>query len=129
MKPYIITLPEALGKGARLNFIEGEFLPFEVQRVFWIYGFKTETARGEHAHENSDQIIACINGTVNVSLEDRCGNKFCFALNDPAKVLYFPRQHWLRMQCSSDAIILAFASCTYEEDIYQKDYALFRGGE
>lgn len=127
MKPYIIKVPESSGKGGRLSFIEGEALPFDIQRVFWIYGFEKETARGGHAHLNSDQIIICVKGEVEVILEDGCGNKYKFELDNPYEALYFPRQHWLNMQCSTDSIILTFASCKYEEDVYQKDYALFKG--
>lgn len=125
MKPYLIELPATSGKGGKLSYLEEDKIPFTVRRVFWIYDISEKTTRGGHAHINSDQILICIQGDVQVSLENVTGERFMFHLKDPSEVLYFPKMHWMDMVCSKDAILMVLASNEYQESGYIKDYKHF----
>lgn len=124
--PGIIQLPETAAKGGKLSFIEGGDIPFLVKRVFWIYDIETDTKRGGHAHINADQVLVCLHGHVKVKLESMNGIHYTFDLDDPCKALYFPKQHWLEMQCDKGTILMVLASNEYNEEGYIKDYAAFR---
>ena len=124
--PGIIQLPETVAKGGKLSFIEGNHIPFLVKRVFWIYDIKAETERGGHAHINADQVLICLQGHVHIDLESTRGNRYIFDLDDPSRALYFPRQHWLNMQCARGTILMVLASNEYNEKGYIKDYKDFK---
>ncbi|MBL6447222.1 FdtA/QdtA family cupin domain-containing protein [Fulvivirga sp. 29W222] len=127
--PRIIELPETEAKGGRLSFIEGENIPFGVKRVFWIYDIQEETERGGHAHLNAEQVLVCLQGHVQVYLENTKGDKYSFSLSDPSKALYFPKQHWLKMSCDTGTILMVLASNEYNEEGYVRDYDDFKALE
>lgn len=125
-KPYTIKLSETAGKGGKLSFIENPAIPFDVKRLYWIYDLEDNAIRGGHSHINSERVLVCMNGKVEVTLENRLGRKFHFELVRPSHALYFPKEHWITMKCSKDAILLTMASCKFEDDQYQKDYNHFK---
>ena len=126
-QPYLITLPNVNSKSGQLSFLqEGTNLPIQIKRAYWIYDVEEDIVRGGHAHANSDRILVCVKGSVEVSLENKTGNKFTFALEDPYKALYFPRLHWIHMAMTARSIVIAFSSCVFEEDVMIKDYADFK---
>lgn len=125
MEPYIIQLSETESKGGKLSFIENPTIPFDVKRLYWIYDIENETSRGGHCHINSDRVIICLNGEVNIKLENSKREHREFKLSHPTKVLFFPRMHWITMNTSRDAIVIVAVSCRYEDDKYLKDYEEF----
>ncbi|ELR70375.1 WxcM-like protein [Fulvivirga imtechensis AK7] len=126
MEPYIIELSETESKGGKLSFIENPAIPFDVKRLYWIYDLQDNAVRGGHSHLNSDRVLICLKGRVEVELESSKGQKYHFELAKAREALYFPRKHWIRMRCSEDALLLTLTSCKFEDDQYQKDYDLFR---
>lgn len=125
-KPYTIKLSETVGKGGKLSFIEGNDIPFEVQRVFWIYDINEETRRGGHAHRQANQLLVCLQGTVQVMLENQQGEKYTFSLNNACEALFFPKMHWLDMHCSKNTVMMVLASNTYSEEGYIKVFEDFQ---
>lgn len=126
-KPYLITLPKLAGKSGVLSFLdEGGDLPIQVKRVYWIYNVDEAAVRGNHAHVNADRVIACLSGSVTVSMEDVQGKAYSFVLDDPSKALYFPRLHWVRLTFTKGAILIALSSCVFENDEIVSDYDQFK---
>ena len=37
-------------------------IPFEIKRVFYVYGVRDEERRGKHAHYNTQQVLICLYG-------------------------------------------------------------------
>jgi hypothetical protein len=101
-------------------------IPFAIKRVYYIYGLiNPDAIRGKHAHKNLEQVLFCINGTCEISLDD--GEKSqAVVLNKPNVGLYLGKELWVTMKEFSDNCIpLVLASDIYEEDDYIRDYDEF----
>jgi hypothetical protein len=126
-KPHLIILPKIEGKSGYLSFLdEDNHLPISIKRLYWIFDAEEGADRGNHAHLNSDRVIVCLQGKATISIESTEGNRYDFTLDDPSKVLYFPRLHWLNLKLSEKAIFLAASSCNFKEDVVIKDYKEFK---
>lgn len=126
MDPQLISLPVINAKGGSLSFIESAEIPFKVERLYWIYGIGKDEERGGHSHKNSDRLLICMHGHVDIQLENKDGKIHAFELDHPDKALFFPRNHWIKINLSKDAVLLTLASCILSEDIYEKDYQAFK---
>ena len=72
-------------RGFLIALENGNNLPFEVKRVYYIYGTKKNVARGFHAHRNLQQMLIAVNGT-NIQLLERCKTR----LNEGDRVAFLP---------------------------------------
>ena len=45
-------------------------IPFEIKRIFYIYGAQPNTPRGQHAHHKTRQYLIAVNGSCHVTLDD-----------------------------------------------------------
>jgi hypothetical protein len=113
---HIISLKTFTDNRGNLTVIDN-VLPFQIIRVFYIYGVD-KSERGGHRHHNTTQAAICIQGECKVY----CTNgKFedTFHLNSPEKCLIIKPEDWHTMfQFSRDAILMVFASQSY----FEKDY-------
>jgi WxcM-like, C-terminal len=126
-RPYCITLKKTDVKSGSLSYIEqsGD-LPIAVKRIYWIYDVDNDAERGNHAHANSDRVIICLYGTVEIVLENSEGESFFFLLNNPCQVLFFPRNHWIKLTCSKGSILVVASSCIFSEDEMITNYQEFK---
>ena len=100
-------------------------LPFEPRRHFIVYGVPTQETRGEHAHRTCHQFLVCVHGSVRV-LADDGKHREEFRLDAPNRGLHLPPMIWgTQYHYSSDAVLLVFASESYDPDEYIRDYAEF----
>jgi hypothetical protein len=126
-KPYCTTLQKTEVKSATLSYMDvlGD-LPIDVKRLYWIYNVSERSERGNHAHFNSDRVMVCMKGLVKVVIENSSGEKFDFILDDPSKVLFFPKGHWINLALSENSILLVASSCAFKEDVLITDYLEFK---
>lgn len=112
----------------RGNLVIAEFgkqIPYEVKRVYYIYGAEENTRRGYHSHKELQQIYIAIAGQCSVDLTDG-EEKRTVTLNDPSKGLYIGHGVWREIyNFSKDAVLLVLASATYSEDDYIRTYEEF----
>jgi len=67
----LIQLPKiSERKGALTPIYSGEHVPFEVQRVFYIYDVPGGEGRGAHAHKKLYQFLVSVMGAFDVVLDD-----------------------------------------------------------
>jgi hypothetical protein len=126
-KPRLITVPQVNSKSGILSFMEVDgTLPFQVKQLYWIYGIETEAHRGNHAHLNTDRVIICISGRIEVEIQSAHGETYQFELNDPSVVLYYPRMHWIRLKFHPGALAAVGASDIFKNDITVKNFAEFK---
>ena len=72
----IIELPKIGDPRGNLTFIEGGGqIPFDIQRVYYLYDVPGGSARGGHAHKNLEQLIIAMSGSFDVVLDDGCEKK------------------------------------------------------
>ena len=107
----------------RLVAIEGlQDVPFEVKRVFYIYGTQLGASRGEHSHHQTRQYLIAVNGSCKVTLDDG-KQKITYDLNQPNIGLLQDALVWGSMHdFTSDCVLLVLASEHYDEADYIRDY-------
>jgi oxalate decarboxylase/phosphoglucose isomerase-like protein (cupin superfamily) len=100
-------------------------IPFEIKRVYYIYGVKEGTGRGYHAHKELNQVLICVHGSCTVML-DNGKEKTHILLDDPSEGLFVGKATWREMyDFTLDAVLLVLASEYYDERDYIRDYTEF----
>jgi dTDP-4-dehydrorhamnose 3,5-epimerase-like enzyme len=112
----IIDLKTFTDSRGNLTVIE-KVLPFEIKRIFYIYGVD-ESVRGGHRHHNTIQAAICIKGKCTIYNNDS-ENEEIFHLDKPSKCLIIEPSDWHKMyDFSSDAILMVLASEAFDEIDY-----------
>lgn len=94
-------------------------LPFEIKRVFYIYGVD-DTERGHHRHKNTFQAAIAIKGSCRIMCQ---GSELSpiveFVLDTPSKCLVINPEdyHWMD-NFTEDCILMVFASEYYDKEDY-----------
>jgi|SRR5690242_8533350 len=122
----IIDLPKIADPRGNLTFIEGgRHVPFQIQRVYYLYDTPGGAERGGHAHKNLHQLIVAMSGSYDVILDDGTQKKR-FHLNRSYYGLYVCPMIWRELDnFSSGAVCLVLASNLYDEADYYRDYQEF----
>lgn len=103
----------------------GKDLPFAPQRYFLVYDVPTQETRGEHAHRRCHQLLICVHGSVRVLADDGVHREE-YTLDSPSTAIHLPPMTWgTQYRYSRDAVLLVFASETYDADEYIRDYDAF----
>lgn len=101
-------------------------IPFDIKRIFYIFGSDKEVIRGKHANEKSEFILINVSGTSKVKVIDATGNKKIFLLDKPNKALYLPTLLWKEMyDFSPDSVLLVITNTLYDSNEYIRDYDSF----
>ena len=104
----------------------GQDIPFEVKRVFYIYGSDKDVMRGQHANRRTEFVLINVAGTSKVKVKDGRGNEVIFCLNRPHTGVYLPAMVWKDMyDFSEDSVLLVLASEHYDAEEYIRDYDAF----
>jgi len=122
----LIDLPKVTDPRGNLTFIEGgRHIPFQIQRVYYLYDVPGGAERGGHAHKNLHQLLIAISGSFDVVLDDGA-RKVRHHLNRSYYGLYVGPMIWREMDnFSSGAVCLVLASNLYAESDYYRDYQDF----
>ncbi len=107
----------------KLVVIEGnESIPFEIKRVFYIYGSDPDVIRGQHANRESEFVLIKVAGTSKVRITDG-SEEFIVELSRPMTGVYIPKMVWKDMyDFSRDSVLLVLASTHYDGKEYIRDY-------
>ena len=126
----LIELPKVKNRSGNITAIENNIhIPFDVNRIFYLYDIPGGESRGAHAHKQCHQFLVAASGSFEVQLDD--GNiKKTIMLNQPFRGLHIPPGIWAsEVNFSSGAICLVLASHTYDENDYIRDYIEFKKNE
>lgn len=100
-------------------------IPFNIQRLYYIFGAQPDVPRGFHAHKELQQIAFCIQGSCKM-LMDNGKEKLEVLIGQSNKGLFIPPMVWHEMHdFSKDCILLVLASDYYEESDYIRNYDQF----
>ncbi len=103
----------------------GETLPFDVKRVYYIYDVPGGENRGAHAHKHLEQLIIAASGSFTVTLDDG-KSKRSFFLNRPYQGLLVRPGMWRDLDdFSSGAVCMVLASEVYNKEDYIHNYIDF----
>ncbi|MCB0803367.1 MAG: FdtA/QdtA family cupin domain-containing protein [Flavobacteriales bacterium] len=91
-------------------------IPFDIKRVYYIYGAKGK--RGGHRHKSTTQALICLNGSCEIYMNNR-GEESTVLLDSPSKCLILDKDDWHTMdKFSEGSILLVFASTKYDVEDY-----------
>lgn len=121
-----INLPKIADPRGNLTFIEGgRHIPFEIQRVYYLYDTPGGAERGGHAHKELHQLIVAMSGSFDVILNDGRKKKR-FHLNRSYYGLYVCPMIWRELDnFSSGSVCMVLASNFYDESDYYRDFQEF----
>ena len=103
----------------------GDNIPFEVKRVYYLYDVPGGEERGGHAHYELEQYIIAASGAFDVVLDDGV-NKRRFSLNRPNFALHIVPGLWRELDnFSSGSISMVLASHVFDEKDYIREYQEF----
>lgn len=122
----IVELPKISDPRGNLTFIEGRrHVPFDFQRMYYLYDVPGGAERGGHAHKALHQLIIAMSGSFDVLLDDGRQTKQ-FHLNRSYYGLYVCPLIWRELNnFSSGSVCVVLASNTYDEADYYRDYNEF----
>jgi dTDP-4-dehydrorhamnose 3,5-epimerase-like enzyme len=101
-------------------------VPFEIKRIFYVFGVNDFTPRGCHAHYKTRQLLICLNGKIEVLCKDGYNQKR-FLLDSPQQGLYLPEMIWdEQIYRSPDSILLSLCSTKYDRRDYIHNYEEFQ---
>lgn len=103
----------------------GMDVPFEVKRVFYMYGSDATVIRGRHANRRTEFVLINVGGSSKVKVDNGFETDI-IELNRPRMGLYLPSLLWKDMyDFSADSILLVLASEHYDGSEYIRDYDEF----
>ena len=107
----------------KLVVVEGAMdIPFEIKRVFYIYGSDSSVIRGQHANRDSEFVLINVSGSSKVRV-DNGFEEAIIELNRPRMGLYLPTMVWKDMyDFSEDSVLLVLANTHYDGNEYIRDY-------
>jgi len=119
----IIELPKISDPRGNLTFIEAcRHVPFNIERVYYLYDVPGGAQRGGHAHKDLNQLIIAMSGSFDVVLDDGV-NKKRVHLNRSYYGLYICPMIWRELDnFSSGSVCMVLASNKYDESDYYRDY-------
>lgn len=104
----------------------GEQVPFDIKRVFYIYDVPGGEERGGHSHKELTQVIVAISGAFDVLIDDGV-NQRTITLNRPYQGLLVAPGVWSQQyNFSSGSVCLVLASDHYNEADYVRNYDEFK---
>ena len=118
----VIELPRIGDRNGSITAINNLVqIPFDVNRVFYLYDIPGGESRGAHAHKECHQFLIAATGSFEVELFDGKVRR-TVALNRPNIGLHIPPGIWAsEVNFSSSSICLVLASHTYDEGDYLRN--------
>ena len=104
---------------------QNRHIPFDIQRVFYLYDIAVGESRGGHAHRACHQFLIALNGSFDVLIDDGTHKKIIH-LSEPNQGLHIPPMIWAEeLNFSQGAICLVMASLPYDESDYIRSFSAF----
>ena len=101
-------------------------VPFEVKRMFYVFGVHNQNDRGKHSHHKTKQLLISVNGSVTVVCDDGFERKE-WVLDEPYKALYIPEMIWdEQIYKDENSVLLVLANTVYNHLDYIEDYEEFK---
>lgn len=122
----LLNFNEKGDERGKLVIVEGGIdVPFEIKRLFYIYGSDKDVVRGKHANRNSEFVLINVSGSSKVMVTDG-KEKQIIELTKPRQGVYLPKMVWKEMyDFSEDSVLLVLASTHYDGNEYIRTYDEF----
>lgn len=100
-------------------------VPFDIQRVYYIYGTGEGVERGFHAHKALHQVAVAISGSCDMVLDDGKALETVHLDSPETGVLIGPGVWRVMRNFTTDCVLLVFADAFYDEADYIRNYEEF----
>ena len=119
----ILDFPDLGDERGNLGVVEGgSAIPFDIKRIFYIYGSDDEVVRGKHANLKSEFVMINVSGTSRVKVDNGHESRV-IELNRPRMGLYLKSMVWKEMyDFSPDSVLLVLSNEHYDPREYIRDY-------
>ena len=126
-KAQVLEFSQKGDERGHMVVVEGaKDIPFEIKRIFYIYGSDKNVVRGQHANRKSEFVLINVSGSSKVMVKDGKGNETIYALNRPHTGVYLPSMVWKDMfDFSEDSVLLCLSSEHYDANEYIRNYDEF----
>lgn len=112
-------------RGSLVAIEQQRVAPFDIARVYYLYGTIPGVTRGLHAHRELQQLVVALAGSCTMLLDDG-DRRTSILLDDPATGLLLPPLVWHEMSdFSADCMLMVVADAPYDEADYIRDYGEF----
>ncbi len=112
-----------------LSVIQGDAIPFEMKRVYYLYDIPSGGRRGGHSHKEQHEFLVALSGSFEVILNDGKEQK-TITLNKPNIGLLIPKGIWRELEnFSSGSVCLVLASGLFEEEDYIRDFEEYKSSK
>jgi hypothetical protein len=122
----ILELDKHSHEKGNISIVEnGKEVPFNINRVYYLYDVPGGEDRGAHGHKELRQLIIAASGSFDLILNDG-NNKRKITLNRPYVGLLVVPGIWREIvNFSSGSICMVLASHKYDEEDYIRNYEDF----
>lgn len=126
----MIDLPVIPDPRGNLTFIEnGNQIPFDIARTYWIYDVPGGQKRDGHAFRAATELIVALSGSFDVVLDDGVEQKRIHLARSYSGVLV-PPMTWRELDnFSTNSVAMVLSSTPYDPDDYIRDYSKFKALE
>lgn len=126
-KYTLIELPKVNDPRGNLSYIEGgKYLPFEIERAYWVYDVPGGKLRHGRALRHTSEMIVALSGSFDVVLDGGDGVETVVHLCRSYKGLLVKPMCWRRIDnFSTNSVALVLASTCFDEDDYIREYSQF----
>lgn len=122
----ILDFPDLGDDRGNLVVVEGaDTIPFDIKRIFYIYGSDSEVVRGCHANLRSEFVMINVSGTSKVKVDNGHETRI-IELNRPRMGLHLKNKIWKEMyDFSPDSVLLVLSNEHYDAAEYIRDYETY----
>lgn len=112
-------------RGSLIALEQGENIPFEIRRVYYMFNTGKGVRRGFHAHNSLKQVAIAVRGSCRLLLDDG-HEKIDICLDNPCQGLLIESFIWREIyDFSEDCVLMVLADKLYDESDYVRDYSEF----
>jgi dTDP-4-dehydrorhamnose 3,5-epimerase-like enzyme len=112
-------------RGSLVSLEVARDIPFQINRVYYLYKTKLEVSRGFHAHRDLKQVLVCVAGSCKITL-DNGATREDVILDSPQQGLLIDSLIWREMHdFSENCVLVVLASTEYDEADYLRNYDEF----
>lgn len=128
MPVKILDFPKIVDPRGSLTFIQNpQFIPFEIQRVFWLFNDPKNQKSVSYACKQQQLVIIALNGSFDIIVTNADNSSQKFSLNQSHQGLFVPALTWIKTEnCSEDCIGLHLSSDKYNANDYITDLETFK---
>lgn len=122
----LVELRKIKNRAGNLSVVENSIsMPFDINRVYYIYDVPGGSDRGGHAHKELEQYVIAVSGAFDILLDDG-KNKKTVRLDRPYLALHIKKGIWRETRnFTSGAICMVIASHKYDQSDYIHEYDNF----